>query len=174
MNGRCFPQISSLIWLNLIITLSLRSAVPQWIPTDKEVKSVPDAHLEGVSHAPIMFTTDLALKMDPAYLEVSTRFHQNPEEFAMAFKKAWYKLCHRDLGPVSRCLGSEVPPAQLWQDPVPAFDSSTAIEDADVAELKAACLEKCSVASLVKTAWASASSYRATDHRGGANGARIR
>ncbi|GMH86867.1 hypothetical protein TrST_g12254 [Triparma strigata] len=146
----------------------------QWIPTDKEVKSVPDAHLEGVSHAPIMFTTDLALKMDPAYLEVSTRFHQNPEEFAMAFKKAWYKLCHRDLGPVSRCLGSEVPSAQLWQDPVPAFDSSTAIEDADVAELKAACLEKCSVASLVKTAWASASSYRATDHRGGANGARIR
>ncbi len=145
----------------------------QWVPTDKEVKGVPDAHLEGVEHAPIMFTTDLALKMDPVYREISERFWKNPEEFAMAFKKAWYKLCHRDLGPMSRCLGADVPPAQIWQDPVPAV-AHPLVGDAEVAELKAAALSECSIQQLVKCAWASASSYRCTDHRGGANGARIR
>ena len=121
-----------------------------------------------------MFTTDLALKMDPAYAKVSKRFHDNPKEFAAAFAKAWYKLTHRDMGPVARLLGSEVPPAQVWQDPIPAVDHKL-IEAEDIAGLKTKILASgISPSQLVATAWASASTYRGTDKRGGANGARIR
>jgi len=145
----------------------------QWIPTDeKAASSVPDAHDPNVTHAPVMFTTDLALKFDPAYLEISKRFHANPEQFADAFGRAWYKLTHRDMGPVTRCLGKEVAPAQMWQDPVPA---GTPISDADAETLKAAILASgVAPAALVRAAWASASTHRVTDFRGGANGARIR
>ena len=97
--------------------------------------TVPDAHDPKKSHAPMMFTTDMALKMDPAYAKISKRFHENPKEFASAFAKAWYKLTHRDMGPVSRCLGPLVPEPQLWQDPVPAVDHKL-IEDQDIAALK--------------------------------------
>jgi catalase-peroxidase len=147
----------------------------QWTPKDENAKSlVPDAHIKGKSHAPIMFTTDLALKMDPAYLKISKRFHENPKEFAEAFGKAWYKLTHRDMGPVNRLLGSEVPPAQLWQDPIPVVNQPV-IDEQDVTALKAKILGSgLSVKDLVSTAWASASSFRGTDNRGGANGARLR
>jgi catalase-peroxidase len=147
----------------------------QWIPKDSSAQDlVPDAHDPNKRHAPIMFTTDLSLKMDPAYAKISKRFHENPEEFALAFAKAWYKLTHRDMGPVSRCLGPEVPKAQIWQDPVPAVDHPV-IDDADIAALKAQVLGSgLSVSELVSTAWASASTFRGTDKRGGANGARLR
>jgi catalase-peroxidase len=122
----------------------------------------------------MMFTSDIALIRDPAYLAISKRFHENPDQFAEAFAKAWYKLTHRDMGPVSRCLGPMVPPAQLWQDPVPAVDHEL-IGAADIASLKDTLLGSgLSVSQLVTTAWASASSFRQTDKRGGANGARIR
>ena len=121
-----------------------------------------------------MFTTDLALKMDPIYAPISKRFHKNPDEFAEAFAKAWYKLTHRDMGPVSRLLGPLVPPPQLWQDPVPAVDHEL-IGEQDIAQLKAKILASgLSISQLVTTAWASASTFRGTDKRGGANGARIR
>ena len=121
-----------------------------------------------------MFTTDLALKMDPIYGPISKRFHENPKEFETAFAKAWYKLTHRDMGPVSRCLGPEVAPPQLWQDPVPAVDHEL-IDDQDIAALKAKLLASgLSISELVETAWASASTFRGSDKRGGANGARIR
>jgi catalase-peroxidase len=121
-----------------------------------------------------MLTTDLSLRVDPAYEKISRRFLENPDEFALAFAKAWYKLLHRDMGPVRRFLGPWVPEAQLWQDPVPAVDHEL-VSDADVAALKAKVLEAgLSTAQLVSTAWASAASYRSTDKRGGANGARIR
>lgn len=147
----------------------------QWKPKDKSAEgSVPDAHDASKSHAPMMFTTDLALKMDPAYGKISKRFHENPEEFAKAFAKAWYKLTHRDMGPVSRLLGPEVPPAQLWQDPVPAVDHKL-IDAKDIAALKEKIAASgLTVSELVSTAWASASTFRGTDKRGGANGARIR
>jgi catalase-peroxidase len=147
----------------------------QWKPKEAEAQSlVPDAHREGVTHAPMMATTDLALIVDPVYREISERFHQNPDQFAEAFAKAWYKLLHRDMGPVSRFLGPWVPEPQLWQDPVPAVDHEL-IDEADVAALKAALLDSgLSVAQLVSTAWAAASSFRGTDKRGGANGARLR
>ncbi|WP_149112315.1 catalase/peroxidase HPI [Limnoglobus roseus] len=147
----------------------------QWVPKDGGGKDlVPDAHLKGVKHQPIMFTTDVALKTDPAYAKVAKRFHEHPKEFEEAFAKAWYKLTHRDMGPVSRLLGPEVAKPQLWQDPVPAADYKT-IDDADVAALKAKLLDSgLSVSQLVGTAWASASTFRGTDKRGGANGARIR
>jgi catalase-peroxidase len=121
-----------------------------------------------------MATTDIALIKDPAYLEISKRFHENPNEFADAFARAWYKLTHRDMGPISRFLGSEVPSeALIWQDPVPAVDHEL-VNEADVAALKASVLDSgLSISQLVKTAWASASTYRGTDKRGGANGARI-
>jgi catalase-peroxidase len=147
----------------------------QWIPTDPSAAgTVPDAHDPARRHAPMMFTSDIALIRDPAYLAISKRFHENPDQFAEAFAKAWYKLTHRDMGPVSRCLGPMVPPAQLWQDPVPAVDHEL-IGEADIAALKATLLTSgLSISQLVTTAWASAASFRQTDKRGGANGARIR
>ncbi|MBL7645605.1 MAG: catalase/peroxidase HPI [Candidatus Hydrogenedentes bacterium] len=147
----------------------------QWAPKDGAGQgTVPDAHDPSKSHAPMMFTTDLALKMDPIYGKISKRFFENPKEFEVAFAKAWYKLTHRDMGPASRLLGPLVPEPQLWQDPVPAVDHAL-VGDQDVAALK----EKIrasglSVSQLVSTAWASASTFRGSDNRGGANGARLR
>ena len=148
----------------------------QWIPTDATAANlVPDAHDPNKRHAPIMFTTDLALKEDPGFRKVSERFLKNPKEFDAAFARAWFKLTHRDLGPVARYLGDEVPKEVfIWQDPVPAVDY-TLIDSQDAARLKAKILESgLSVPQLVRTAWASASTYRGSDMRGGANGARIR
>ncbi len=147
----------------------------QWVPKDGAAEgTVPDAHDESKTHAPIMFTTDLALKHDPIYGPISKRFLDNPEAFELAFAKAWYKLTHRDMGPAVRLLGPEVAPPQLWQDPVPAVDHDL-INDDDVAGLKKKLLDSgLSIPQLVTTAWASASTYRCTDKRGGANGARIR
>ena len=148
----------------------------QWIPTDPNAAGlVPDAHDPSKRTTPIMFTTDLALRMDPIYAPISKRFHENPAEFANAFAKAWYKLTHRDMGPVTRCLGPLVPPEpQLWQDPVPVV-SHDLTTDADIGALKGQILDSgLSISQLVSTAWASASTFRGTDKRGGANGARIR
>lgn len=147
----------------------------QWTPTDPSaVGTVPDAHRPDKSHAPMMFTTDLALKMDPGYRVISTRFHEDPEAFRLAFAKAWYKLTHRDMGPASRLLGPEVPEPQIWQDPIPAVNH-TLIDAKDIEVLKEKILSSgLDVSELVGAAWASASSYRGTDHRGGANGGRIR
>jgi len=147
----------------------------QWTPKDDSAEgTVPDAHDPTKSHAPMMFTTDLALKVDPIYGKISKRFYENPEEFEEAFAKAWYKLTHRDMGPVSRCLGPEVPEPQLWQDPVPAVDYEL-IDERDAAFLKGQILGTgLSVSELVSTAWASAATFRGSDKRGGANGARIR
>lgn len=147
----------------------------QWVPTDPAAKgTVPDAHDKTKSHAPMMFTTDLALRMDPDYKAISQRFHKNPKEFETAFAKAWYKLTHRDMGPVSRLLGPDVAEPQLWQDPVPKVDHQL-IDERDIAVLKSTLLASgLSVSDLVETAWASASTFRGSDKRGGANGARIR
>ncbi len=148
----------------------------QWVPKDTSASNmVPDAHDRDKRHAPIMFTTDLALKLDPIYGPISKRFHENPDQFAAAFSKAWFKLTHRDLGPYSRGLGELVPAdPQVWQDPVPNV-SHKVIGPSQVAELKSKILSSgLSISQLVKTAWASASSFRGTDKRGGANGARIR
>ena len=147
----------------------------QWTPTDASAAdTVPDAHDPSKKHAPMMFTTDLALRTDPEYTAISKRFHENPEQFADAFARAWYKLTHRDMGPVSRCLGSLVPEPQLWQDPVPDADHEP-VGDQDIAGLKASILESgLSISRLVSTAWASAATFRGTDKRGGANGARVR
>ena len=147
-----------------------------WVPKDNAGTTlVPDAHIKGKRHAPIMFTTDLSLKFDPAYREIAQRFQQNPEEFKKAFAKAWFKLTHRDMGPQGRYLGVEVPKEQLlWQDPVPAADYKL-IGDEDTRKLKAEILNSgLTVPELVRVAWASASSFRGTDLRGGANGARVR
>ncbi|HVT76751.1 MAG TPA: catalase/peroxidase HPI, partial [Acidimicrobiales bacterium] len=146
----------------------------QWQPKDGAgTDLVPDAHVEGVTHPPIMLTSDLALRMDPEYDKISRRFKDNPDQFADAFARAWFKLLHRDMGPLSRYLGPWVPEPQLWQDPVPP--STTALSDADVAALKQAVLASgLSIGELVTAAWASASSFRRTDKRGGANGARVR
>jgi catalase-peroxidase len=147
----------------------------QWTPKDKAADgTVPDAHDPSKRHAPVMFTTDLALRMDPAYAAISKRFHEHPEAFADAFAKAWYKLTHRDMGPVTRLLGDLVPEPQLWQDPVPAV-AHPLIDAADIAELKRQILSSgLTIAQLVRTAWASASTFRGSDKRGGANGARLR
>ncbi|MCH6236712.1 catalase/peroxidase HPI [Cognataquiflexum rubidum] len=148
----------------------------QWIPKHgMGANTVPDAHDPNKRHAPIMFTTDIALKMDPAYEKVSRHFHDNPDEFADAFAKAWFKLTHRDMGPKSRYLGPEVPAEDLiWQDPVPAA-SHPLVNAEDIAGLKANILASgLSVSELVSTAWASASTFRGSDKRGGANGAHIR
>ena len=136
---------------------------------------VVDAHDPSKKLPPMMTTADMSMRMDPAYEKISRRFHANPEEFADAFARAWFKLCHRDMGPKSRYLGDEVPAEDLiWQDPVPAVDHPL-INEADIAALKGRILESgLSIADLVSTAWASASTYRGSDHRGGANGARIR
>jgi catalase-peroxidase len=145
----------------------------QWVATGAK-PTVPDAHDPSRKRLPTMLTTDLALRVDPAYEKISRRFLDNPEQFAEAFAKAWYKLLHRDMGPVSRFLGPWVPEAQPWQDPVPAVDHDL-IGDADIAALKSAILASGpTVSELVSTAWAAAASYRDTDKRGGANGARIR
>ncbi len=148
----------------------------QWTPIDPSAEaSVPDAHDPATRHAPTMLTTDLALKEDPIYRPIAERFHQHPDEFAEAFAKAWFKLTHRDMGPVSRYLGPLVPAEpQLWQDPVPPVDHEL-VDERDVASLKDRLLRSgLSIPQMVTTAWASASSFRGTDRRGGANGARIR
>ncbi len=148
----------------------------QWMPKDGAAAgTVPDAHDPSKTHAPMMFTTDMALKLDPAYGPISKRFHENPDEFAAEFARAWFKLTHRDMGPISRYLGPLVPAEpQLWQDPVPAVDHPL-IGDADIAALKTRLLDSgLSIPQLVTTAWAAASTYRNTDKRGGANGARLR
>ncbi len=145
----------------------------QWVPKGGR-KNVPDAHDPSKFHLPIMFTTDLALKMDPIYGPISKRFNEHPEEFRAAFAKAWYKLTHRDMGPVTRLLGPDVAPVQLWQDPIPQVDHPL-IDAGDIAALKTQILGSgLSVPQLVSTAWASASTFRDSDKRGGANGARIR
>ncbi|MGH8480735.1 MAG: catalase/peroxidase HPI, partial [Gammaproteobacteria bacterium] len=147
----------------------------QYRPTNPEAQgTVPDAHDPSKRHAPMMLTTDLALKVDPIYAPIAKRFHENPDQLAEAFAKAWYKLLHRDMGPVSRYLGPWVPEPQLWQDPVPAVDHEL-IGEQDIAALKGKILASgLSISRLVSTAWASAASFRGTDMRGGANGARIR
>ena len=148
----------------------------QWTPKDASAHgTVPDAHDPSKKHAPMMLTTDLSLKADPIYEQISRRFYENPAEFADAFAKAWYKLTHRDMGPLTRCLGPLVPEEpQLWQDPVPDVDHQL-IGAQDIAALKSKILESgLSISQLVSTAWASAATFRGTDKRGGANGARIR
>ncbi len=147
----------------------------QWRPKDGAgADAVPDAADPAKRHAPMMSTADLALRFDPVYEKISRRFMEHPDELADAFGRAWYKLLHRDMGPVSRMVGPWVPEAQLWQDPVPDVDHEL-VSDDDVAALKAAILDSgLTVAQLVRTAWASASTFRGTDMRGGANGARIR
>lgn len=148
----------------------------QWKPKHgMGADSVPDAHNPSKRHAPTMLTTDLALKMDPVYEPISRKFHENPDLFADAFARAWYKLTHRDMGPIARYLGSEVPKEELiWQDPIPAVNHKL-IDSGDIAALKAKILDSgLSVSELVSTAWASASTFRGSDKRGGANGARIR
>jgi catalase-peroxidase len=148
----------------------------QWIPTDKSAAAlVPDAHDPSKRHAPIMFTTDLALKEDPGFRQVSERFLKNSKEFDQAFARAWFKLTHRDLGPRSRYLGSEIPAEEfIWQDPVPAVDYKL-ISAADADKLKSRILKTgLTIPALVRTAWASASTFRGSDMRGGANGARVR
>jgi catalase-peroxidase len=148
----------------------------QWKASNPEAQDiVPDAHDPSRRHAPMMTTADMALRMDPIYEPISRRFHENPEEFADAYARAWFKLLHRDMGPVSRYLGPEVPTEELiWQDPLPAVDHEL-IDDADIAALKQTILDSgLTVSELVATAWASASTYRDSDKRGGANGARIR
>jgi catalase-peroxidase len=148
----------------------------QWQPKDGAgVGTVPDAHDPSKRHAPMMLTTDIALRADPAYEKISRRFHENPDEFADAFARAWFKLTHRDMGPIERYLGPEVPTEELiWQDPVPAVTHEL-VNEQDIADLKGKLLASgLSVSQLVATAWASASTYRGSDKRGGANGARLR
>ena len=148
----------------------------QWVPKDGQAAgTVPDAHVEGRRHAPIMLTTDLSLKADPAYREISQRFLKNPEEFELAFAKAWFKLTHRDMGPRARYVGDQVPDeAMIWQDPVPEVEHRL-VSGRDIRKLKAAILDSgLTVPELVRTAWAAAASFRGTDMRGGANGARLR
>jgi catalase-peroxidase len=147
----------------------------QWTPKNPEANgTVPDAHDPSKRHAPMMLTTDLSLRMDPVYAPIAKRFHENPDELADAFARAWFKLLHRDMGPRSRYLGPWVPEAQLWQDPVPPIDHEL-VGEQDIARLKRTLLDcGISIPDLVFTAWASAASFRGTDKRGGANGARIR
>ena len=147
----------------------------QWIPTSESAASmVPDAHVKGKRHAPIMFTTDLALKEDPEFRKIAKRFQQNPADFELAFGKAWFKLNHRDLGPKARYLGAEIPADDLiWQDPIPEVDHKL-VSDKQAKQLKKNILKSgLSVQELVRVAWAAAASYRDTDMRGGVNGARI-
>ncbi|HEX3911535.1 MAG TPA: catalase/peroxidase HPI [Solirubrobacteraceae bacterium] len=147
----------------------------QWTPKNAEAEgTVPDAHDPSKRHAPMMLTTDLALRLDPVYEPIARRFYENPDQLADAFAKAWYKLLHRDMGPASRYLGPLVPAVQLWQDPVPAVDHEL-IDEADVVALKQEILASgLSISRLICTAWASAATFRGTDKRGGANGARVR
>lgn len=167
--------LDNLLRFEWVQTKSPAGAV-QWIPKDESASTlVPDAHDRSKRHAPIMFTTDLSLKEDPEFLKISKRFLDNPKEFDLAFAKAWFKLIHRDMGPRARYVGAEVPAEELlWQDPIPAVDYQL-IDDQDVAKLKSQIIDSgLTVPELVGTAWASAASYRGTDMRGGANGARVR
>jgi catalase-peroxidase len=167
--------LDNLFRFDWVQTKSPAGAV-QWVPSDENaVALVPDAHDTSKRHAPIMFTTDLTLKEDPEFRKISKRFLDNPKEFDLAFAKAWFKLIHRDMGPRARYVGSEVPAEELlWQDPVPAVDHEL-IDAGDIAKLKSKILDSgLTVPALVRTAWASAASYRGTDMRGGANGARVR
>ena len=148
----------------------------QWIPTDESAANlVPDAHVEDKFHAPFMLTTDLSLKFDPSYREIAQRFQKNPAEFEAAFARAWFKLTHRDMGPRTRYIGADVPNLELiWQDPIPAVDHKL-VDSKDITKLKSKILASgLTVPELIRTAWASASTFRGTDMRGGANGARIR
>ena len=147
----------------------------QWVPSDANAKFVPDAHDPSKRHLPIMFTTDLALKFDPIYSRIAKRFQQNPDEFALAFAKAWFKLTHRDMGPRARYLGADAPKEALaWQDPLPPVDHAL-VDAQDVAQLKSRILASgLTGPELARTAWASAATYRGSDMRGGANGARVR
>lgn len=167
--------LSNLFAFDWVQTKSPAGAT-QWIPAKGQAANlVPDAHLTNKRHAPIMLTTDLALKEDPAYRKISKRFLENPKEFELAFAKAWFKLTHRDMGPQTRYIGDDVPSETLlWQDPIPVVDY-TMIDDKDIKTLEAQIQRSgLTVSELVRTAWASASTYRATDMRGGANGARVR
>lgn len=166
--------LSNLFAYNWVQTRSPAGAI-QWIPEKNQAADqVPDAHNSAKRHAPIMLTTDLSLKFDPSYREISKRFQQDPKAFELAFAKAWYKLTHRDMGPRSRYLGSEVPDQpQLWQDPVPAVEHPL-VNAADIQTLKTRLQDSgITTPQLVRTAWASAASFRGTDKRGGANGARL-
>lgn len=167
--------LQNLFNFNWVQTKSPAGAI-QWVPDDESAsKMVPDAHDPSKKHAPIMLTTDLSLKFDPEYRKIAQRFLDNPKEFELAFAKAWFKLTHRDMGPRSRYLGDLIPEEDmLWQDPVPTVDHPL-INEEDTANLKADILASgFSIPELIRTAWASASSFRGTDMRGGANGARIR
>jgi len=166
--------LDNLLRFEWVQTKSPAGAV-QWIPKDESASTlVPDAHDRSKRHAPIMFTTDLSLKRDPEFRKISERFLQNPREFDLAFAKAWFKLIHRDMGPRARYVGTDVPAEELlWQDPIPAVDYQL-IDAKDVAQLKSRILDSgLTVSELVRTAWASAASFRGTDMRGGANGARV-
>ncbi|MBD3667283.1 MAG: catalase-peroxidase, partial [Kangiella sp.] len=166
--------LDNLFGFEWVQTKSPAGAV-QWIPADGQASNlVPDAHIEGKRHAPIMFTTDLALKEDPAYRKIAKRFHENPEAFEDAFARAWFKLTHRDMGPREGYLGPDVPSEDLiWQDPIPEVDYKL-ISDGQADDLKAQILEsELTVPALIRTAWASASTFRGSDMRGGANGARV-
>ncbi len=167
--------LDNLFMFEWVQTKSPAGAI-QWVPSgNNAANTVMDAHDPSKRHAPIMFTTDLSLKEDPEYRKISERFRKDPQEFADAFARAWFKLTHRDMGPRSRYLGSAVPAEQLiWQDPVPAVDHELINAD-DVAQLKSKILDSgLSTSDLVRTAWASAATFRGSDMRGGANGARIR
>ena len=167
--------LSNLYAYDWVLTKSPAGA-QQWTPKDGVGKgTVPDAHDKSKSHAPMMFTTDIALKMDPAYAKITKRFLENPKEFEQAFAKAWFKLTHRDMGPLARYHGPEIPKENFdWQDPVPAVDHEL-VNAQDISKLKAQVLDSSlSTSELVATAWASASTFRGSDKRGGANGARIR
>ncbi len=167
--------LSNLYAFEWVQTRSPAGAI-QWEPKNAaQVQTVPDAHIKGKMHAPIMFTTDLALRTDPSYKKITQRWLKNPQEFDAAFSKAWFKLTHRDMGPRARYIGNEVPKEELvWQDPIPAVDHPL-VDAADIASLKGKIMTTgLSVPELVRTAWASAASFRNTDYRGGANGARIR
>ncbi len=166
--------LSNLLNFDWVETRSPAGAI-QWVPSDESLhNSVPDAHVEGKFNAPVMTTADLALKFDPEYKKIAERFLADPEEYRLAFAKAWYKLTHRDMGPSVRYLGADVPEGELiWQDPIPAV-TYDAINSRDIAKLKKEILAAgLSTQELVRTAWASASSFRASDMRGGANGARL-
>ncbi len=167
--------LQNLFAFNWVKTRSPAGAI-QWIPdVESAANLVPDAHDPSKRHAPVMLTTDLSLKFDPSYRKISKRFLDNPEEFELAFAKAWFKLTHRDMGPRARYVGTEIPDeVMLWQDPVPAVEHDL-IDAEDIAKLKSEILASgLTIPELVRTAWASASSFRGTDMRGGANGARIR
>lgn len=162
--------LQNLFAYNWVKTKSPAGAI-QWIPDAKSAANlVPDAHIAGKRHVPVMLTTDLSLRFDPAYEKISRRFLEDPKEFELAFAKAWFKLMHRDMGPRARYVGAEVPDETLiWQDAVPAVNYEL-VNKSDIARLKSKILgTKLSTSELVRTAWASASSYRGTDMRGGAN-----